>query len=220
MHLLGPTAMQNLPLLAAFIATATVVTITPGLDTAMVLRTAAVEGRRPAVLAGLGIALGCLVWGAAASAGLGVLLQASETAYTALKIAGAAYLAWLGFKLLAKPRGAFDALEDAGAGIAPDAGRNAFWRGLLTNLLNPKIGVFYLTFLPQFVPAGPANPAYPFFLAVIHVALTLVWFAVLIAATLPLAGLLRRPAAMRLLDRVTGIVFLAFGLRLATSRLH
>lgn len=210
--------MQDLPLLAAFIATATVITITPGLDTAMVLRTAAVEGRRPAVLAGLGIALGCLVWGAAAAAGLGVLLQASEAAYTALKYAGAAYLAWLGLGLLAKPRSAFDALE--GAGSPPKAGRSAFWRGLLTNLLNPKIGVFYLTFLPQFVPAGPTSPAYPFFLAVIHVALTLVWFAVLIAATLPLAGLLRRSAAMRLLDRVTGAVFLAFGLRLATSRLH
>ena len=207
-----------LPLLAAFVVTATVITITPGLDTAMVLRTAAVEGRRPAVLAGLGIALGCLVWGAAAAAGLGVLLRASEAAYTALKIAGAAYLAWLGLKLLAKPRSAFDALE--GASSAPDAARSAFWRGLLTNLLNPKIGVFYLTFLPQFVPAGAVSPAYPFFLAVIHVLLTLVWFAVLIAATLPLAGLLRRPAAMRLLDRVTGVVFLAFGLRLATSRLH
>jgi threonine/homoserine/homoserine lactone efflux protein len=210
--------MQSLPLLAAFIATATVITITPGLDTAMVLRTAAVEGRRPAVLAGLGIALGCLVWGAAASAGLGVLLQASKTAYTALKIAGAAYLAWLGLKLLAKPRSAFEALDASGR--EPQAARSAFWRGLLTNLLNPKIGVFYLTFLPQFVPAGPASPAYPFFLAVIHVLLTLVWFAVLIAATLPLAGLLRRPAAMRLLDRVTGAVFLGFGLRLATSRMH
>lgn len=210
--------MADLPLLAAFVATAAVITITPGLDTAMVLRTAAVEGRRPAVLAGLGIALGCLVWGAAASAGLGVLLQASETAYTALKIAGAAYLAWLGFKLLAKPRSTFDALE--GADMAPQAASGAFWRGLLTNLLNPKIGVFYLTFLPQFVPTGMTNPAYPFFLAVLHVLLTLVWFAVLIAATLPLAGLLRRPAAMRLLDRVTGAVFLAFGLRLATSRLH
>lgn len=210
--------MQNLPLLAAFIATATVITITPGLDTAMVLRTAAVEGRRPAVRAGLGIALGCLVWGAAASAGLGVLLAASEVAYTALKIAGAVYLAWLGLKLLAKPRCAFEALQ--GADAASHAGRSAFGRGLLTNLLNPKIGVFYLTFLPQFVPAGNASPAYPFFLAVVHVALTLVWFAVLIAATLPLASLLRRPAAMRLLDRVTGAVFLAFGLRLATSRLH
>ena len=91
-------------------------------------------------------------------------------------------------------------------------------RGFLTNLLNPKVGVFYISFLPQFLPAGvPAGP-FIFLLAAIHGAMGLAWFAVLIAATRPLAGLLQRTAVVRWLDRVTGGVFLAFGARLALER--
>lgn len=209
--------MFDLPLLLAFLTAATILTVTPGVDTAMVLRAATIEGRRPAVLAAVGIALGCLVWGAAAAIGLGALLRASLFAYTALKFAGAAYLAWLGAKLILRPRSTLAALDQHGEG----AGRHsAFWRGLLTNLLNPKVGVFYATFLPQFIPEGITSPGYPFFLASLHVLLTLAWFAVLIAASLPLGRLLRRPSAMRSLDRLTGAVFLGFGFRLATSRLR
>ncbi|MEN2505883.1 LysE family translocator [Stutzerimonas stutzeri] len=206
--------MSDLPLLLAFIAAASLLTVTPGVDTAIVLRTATLEGRRQAVLAGAGICLGCLAWGVAVSLGLGALLQASELAYTVVKFAGAAYLIWLGSRLLFRPRASFDA--GAGEGTPVGNGR-AFWRGLLTNLLNPKIGVFYVTFLPQFVPLGADVAGYSFFLACLHVLLTLAWFAVLIAATIPLGKLLRRPALTRALDRVTGGVLVAFGVRLATS---
>src|SRR3954470_21846720 len=96
--------MTPLPALLAFTAAAALLTVTPGLDTALVLRTAAVEGPRRALLAGLGICLGCLAWGATAAADLVLLLQASLFAYTALKWAGAAYLLWLGLKLLSSPR--------------------------------------------------------------------------------------------------------------------
>ena len=88
---------------------------------------------------------------------------------------------------------------------------------MLTNLLNPKVGVFYVTFLPQFVPLGADVAAYSFFLACLHVLLSLAWFAVLIAATIPLGTLLRRPALTRALDRLTGGVLVAFGVRLAAS---
>ena len=206
--------MIDLPLLLAFIAAASLLTVTPGVDTAIVLRTATLEGRRQAVLAGAGICLGCLAWGVAVSLGLGALLQASELAYTVVKFAGAAYLIWLGSRLLFRPRASFDTGASEGT---PTGNGRAFWRGLLTNLLNPKIGVFYVTFLPQFVPLGADVAGYSFFLACLHVLLTLAWFAVLIAATIPLGKLLRRPALTRALDRVTGGVLVAFGVRLATS---
>ncbi|MCQ4251482.1 LysE family translocator [Pseudomonas stutzeri] len=206
--------MIDLPLLLAFIAAASLLTVTPGVDTAIVLRTATLEGRRQAVLAGAGICLGCLAWGVAVSLGLGALLQASELAYTVVKFAGAAYLIWLGSRLLFRPRASFDKGASEGT---PTGNVQAFWRGLLTNLLNPKIGVFYVTFLPQFVPLGADVAGYSFFLACLHVLLTLAWFAVLIAATVPLGKLWRRPALTRALDRVTGGVLVAFGVRLATS---
>ncbi|MCY1401774.1 homoserine/Threonine efflux protein [compost metagenome] len=99
--------MIDLPLLLDFIAAASVLAVTPGVGTAMVLRAAAVGGRRIALLAAVGIALGCLAWGAAVSLGLGALLQRSEVAYTVLKSAGTAYLLWVGGKLLLKPRQSF-----------------------------------------------------------------------------------------------------------------
>jgi threonine/homoserine/homoserine lactone efflux protein len=199
--------------LIAFVAAASLLTITPGLDTAMVLRTAAVEGPRTAALAGLGIICGCLAWGAAVALGLGVLLAASSFAYVALKWAGAAYLAWIGIRLILQPRSQFD------LGAAPNVGRGNWWaRGFLNNLLNPKIGVFYVSFLPQFAPAGyPAAP-FIFLLAVIHGVLGALWFSALIAATSPLKRWLARQAVVRWIDRVTGAVFLGFGLRLALDR--
>ena len=143
--------------LLGFTAAAAVLTVLPGLDTALVLRAAAVEGPKRAALAGLGIAIGCLVWGAAVAVGLGALLAASHLAFTLLKWAGAAYLLWLGIGLISRPRKTFDMEAVEGAPIGDDFA----WmrRGLTTNLLNPKIGVFYVSFLPQFmaqgVPAGP-----------------------------------------------------------------
>lgn len=150
-------------------------------------------------MASLGIGLGCLLWGAAVSLGLGRCCRPRSWP-TAVKLAGAAYLLWLGVGLLLRPRQALDEDADAGSG-----GQGAaFWRGFLTNLLNPKVGVFYVTFLPQFVPAGASVAGYSFFLAGLHVVLTLIWFAALIAATVPLGRFLRRATVIRALDRLTG----------------
>lgn len=207
--------MTTLQALIAFSLAAGLLTITPGLDTALVLRTAATEGARRAFAAGLGIGIGCLVWGMAAAVGAGALLTASQTAYTALKWAGAAYLVWMGLSLIARPRDRFEP-----GTVSPSAGGvwAALRRGLLTNLLNPKVGVFYISFLPQFVPAG-ANPAsFGVLLAGLHVVMGLAWAGLLIAATAPLAGLLRQARVIRWLDRITGGVFIAFGLRLALER--
>ena len=207
------TAVQAL---AAFSVAAALLTITPGLDTALVLRTAAVEGARRAGLAAIGVVAGCLAWGAAVALGLGVLLEASTLAFNVLKWAGAAYLVWLGLGLILKPRENFDVSASAG----PTAGGDFAWmrRGFLTNLLNPKVGVFYVSFLPQFLPQGaPAGP-FIFLLAALHGVMGLAWFAALIAATRPIAGVLQRAPVVRWLDRLTGGVFLAFGVRLALER--
>ncbi len=200
--------------LLSFTVAGALLAVTPGLDTALVLRTAAVDGPRKAALATLGILTGCLIWGAAVAVGLGALLTASQTAFTILKWCGAAYLAWLGIGLLLKPRKAFD----VDTGKTPLRRGSAFARGLMTNLLNPKVGVFYVSFLPQFVPEGaPAGP-FIFGLAAAQGLMGTAWLMTLIAATRPIAGLLKKPAVVTWLDRVTGGVFLAFAARLATAR--
>ncbi|HYG47329.1 MAG TPA: LysE family translocator [Allosphingosinicella sp.] len=199
--------------LIAFTLAAALLTVTPGLDTALVLRTAAAEGPRRALAAALGICAGCLAWGLLVAVGLGMLLQASELAYLALKWVGAAYLLYLGVRLIFARRGE---AEGGGAESAPRA--NWFLRGLLTNLLNPKVGAFYVSFLPQFIPAGANVPSTTLLLAAVHAGLGLLWFLLLIGATRPLARALRRPGLVRGLDRLTGGVLIFFGLRLAFSR--
>jgi threonine/homoserine/homoserine lactone efflux protein len=196
--------------LAAFIAAASLLTIAPGLDTALVLRTAATGGPRQAALAGLGIAAGCFGWAAVVALGLGALLAASELAYTTLRWVGAAYLVYVGYRMLRYPRRNF-APEVPGG----DGRRRAFSTGILTNLLNPKVGVFYVSFLPQFVPQSVPVAPYILLLGAIHALLGLVWFAWLIAATRPIAHFLKSPAVVQSCDRLTGGMFVAFGVGLA-----
>jgi threonine/homoserine/homoserine lactone efflux protein len=209
--------LMDVALFISFLAATAILTITPGVDTAMVLRATAVEGRRVAIFCSLGIGSGCLLWGSAVAAGLGALLQTSDSTYTTIKFVGAAYLVWLGIPLFFKPRATFDTVAEE---ASDTGGRNAFIRGFLTNMLNPKVGIFYITFLPQFVPADVPVAAYSFVLSSIHVGLTLVWFSLLITATAPLKSFLRRPGAMMILDRLTGGVFIAFGVKLASSQLR
>jgi threonine/homoserine/homoserine lactone efflux protein len=194
----------------AYLAAAALLTITPGLDTALVLRMATSGSARRAALAGLGIASGCFAWAALVALGLGALLAASQLAYTVLRWVGAAYLFWVGFQMLRHPRHTFLAATPT----ARDH-RTAFLTGLLTNLLNPKVGIFYVSFLPQFVPPGVSVGPYILLLGALHALLGLIWFTCLIMATQPIATFLRRPAVVRNCDRLTGMVFVAFGLGLA-----
>jgi threonine/homoserine/homoserine lactone efflux protein len=208
--------MTLAPPLIAFLVAAGLLTLTPGLDTAMVLRSATVEGRRAAALAAVGIGLGCLVWGASVALGLGALLTASALAFTVLKWAGAAYLLYLGVRLILKPRRAL--VLDAGPAARNGGPLAPLRRGLLTNLLNPKVGVFYVSFLPQFTPPGVPMAPYVFMLACIHVVMGLIWSGALIAATVPIGRYMARPGVVTAMDRLTGCVFIAFGARLALSR--
>ena len=203
--------------LLAYLAAAGLLTLTPGVDTALVLRAATVEGRRPAAFGAVGIGLGCLVWGAAVALGLGAVVTASPLAFTALKWAGAAYLLYLGVGLVWKPRRTLS-LDLASPSQAGAGGLETLRRGLLTNLLNPKVGVFYVSFLPQFTPPGMPMAPWVFLLACIHVVLGLLWFTVLIAATIPIGRWMAKPGIVTVMDRLTGCVFIGFGARLALAR--
>lgn len=201
--------------LIAFSIAAALLTITPGLDTALVLRTAAVEGPKRAALAAAGVCLGTIVWGAAVGFGLGALLTASHLAYEVLKWAGAAYLLWLGANLILRPRDRFEVGDGSSADVSP---LGWFWRGLLNNLLNPKAGVFYVSFLPQFVPAHVPVAPFCVLLASLHALMGLPWFGAIIAATRPISRTLQRASVVRWLDRLTGGLFIGFGVRLALER--
>lgn len=200
----------------SFAVVAGLVTIVLGLDTALVLRAALTRGRRVAFATALGVNTGVLVWGAAAAAGLSALLTASQVAFTALRYAGAAYLVWFGVSMIVKAR-------RPAAGVAEPAVReggglvSAWGRGALTNLLNPKIGVFYVALLPQFLPQEAPPLVGGLLLALVHNVEGLAWFTLLIFGAGAARSWLERPAARRVIDRVTGTVLVAFGLRLALS---
>ncbi|MFK3731680.1 LysE family translocator [Streptomyces sp. NPDC088090] len=192
-------------------------TLTPGLDTALVLRTAALGRRTRARGVVLGIQTGTLVWGALTSLGVTALLTASHLAYEILRRAGAAYLLWMAGRMIAETfrRGGADAAEVEVGGADTLCGG---WRqGALTNLLNPKVGVFYVAVLPQFIPAEAPHFAMGLALTSVHVVLGTLWSAVLIASATALGTRLRGARARRVLDRVTGTVIGAFAVRLAVG---
>ena len=199
-----------------FTLVAAVLTLTPGLDTALVLRAALTQSRREAFATAAGIVAGLFVWGAAAAIGVSALLTASELAFDVLRYAGAAYLVIFGIRMLVRA-----ARSRKEPDAAPAAARVSPWgaarMGLGTNLLNPKVGVFYIALLPQFVPSGSDPLPVGLLLTGVHAVLTLVWFAVLIAFAGVLSRWLRGPTAARGIDGVTGVTLVGFGLRLAAA---
>lgn len=210
--------------LLAFVGVAVLLLITPGVDMALVTRTALRHGRRAALHTALGIDAGVAVWALAAAVGLAGLLRASAVAFTALKLLGAAYLCFLGLQSLwASFRGGVAAHGLPGGPASPTAraalpaGR-AFRQGLVNNLLNPKIAVFFTSFLPQFVDPSRAILPQTVLLGAIHLALSVVWLLGYAAVASRAADLLRRPRIGAALERLTGAVLIGFGLRLATER--
>lgn len=203
--------------IVAFAGIAAVVTLTPGADTMLVVRSALVRGRRAGLLTTLGICSGLFLHAALSALGLSVLLLGSARAFEAVKLAGALYLGWLGLSALrSAARGAPAPLPGAAA-AAPARGRRSFAEGLLTNVLNPKVAVFYLAFLPQFV--GPGDPvlARSLLLAGIHCVEGLVWLSLVTLFVARLRPLLAGPRVQRALESVTGVVFIAFGVKLALT---
>jgi len=202
--------------LAAFVAVSAVVICTPGQDTALTVRNTLAGKRRCGIATAGGVAMGQAVWTVAASAGVVALLSASEPVFRALKLAGAAYLVYLGTLSL---WGAI-ARRSHRYGVrstAPLAPRRALRQGVLSNLGNPKMAVFFASLLPQFAPDGKASFAVLLALGFLFCSLTFAWltlYAVVVART----GRLLTGAARRALDAATGVVLVALGLRLATEK--
>jgi threonine/homoserine/homoserine lactone efflux protein len=197
----------------AFAIAAGLLTLTPGLDTALVLRTAAVEGPAQARLAMAGICIGLLIWGTATSLGLTALIAISAVAYNALRIAGACYLVYLGVQMW-RCEHRFQ-VNDAGPASTRQGAHSWLVRGLLTNLLNPKVGIFYITLLPQFIPRGASVIGYSLLFTSIHVAEGILWLTVLTIAVRPLRSWLTRRTVVRALDCGTGTVLIGCGVVLA-----
>jgi threonine/homoserine/homoserine lactone efflux protein len=213
---------------ASFAVVAGLVTIIPGLDTALVVRTTVTQGRRRGFAAAFGINTGVLVWGAAAAVGVSALLAASQIAYDVVRAAGAAYLVWLGTTMLWRTwtrrgttrRGTArdDAADAQPATLRPQQSVVRTWlRGATANLLNPKIGAFYLAMLPQFIPAHASHLLMGLALAGIHDAEGIIWFTALISAVHLARGLLDSSRVHKIMDRITGTVLIGFGLKLALS---
>jgi threonine/homoserine/homoserine lactone efflux protein len=194
--------------LAAFLGVSLVVIVTPGQDTALTVRNTLACGRRGGVLTALGVVTGQLTWALAASAGLSAVLLASSALFTALRLAGAAYLVVLGAgSLLAALRGR--RLEGG-----PPRRRAVYRQGLLSNLGNPKMVVFFTSLLPQFASSFGAMLA----LGIVFASITLAWLTLYAVAVARAHAVLLRTRVRRVLDALTGLVLVSFGVRLAAER--
>jgi RhtB (resistance to homoserine/threonine) family protein len=203
-----------------FIGVAAIVIVVPGPDTAVVTKNILMYGRRTALGTSLGVGAGLAVWTLAAALGVASVLRASEVAFTTLKLVGALYLIWLGVQALrAAGRGyAADADTAAASGrrvLGPGGG---FRQGFLSDIANPKIGVFFTSLLPQFVDPGH-SVLVPFLaLGAVFVLMTVVWLGAYCLVAARAAEMLLRPRVRAVMDRITGVVLIAIGLRLATER--
>ncbi|HUZ21557.1 MAG TPA: LysE family translocator [Acidimicrobiales bacterium] len=202
--------------LAAFTLAATLIVLLPGPDTLVVLRSLLRAGRRRAAVTACGVLTGLVVWVAAASFGLSALLRASHDGYLVLRIVGGAYLVWLGIQSLrARAAGVPDPTTGPHRAGVLGTGYRA---GLATDLLNPKVGVFFVTFLPGFIPHGDSVAAGSLLLGAIFVVETALYFALLLAVAERVTAWLRHAKSRRRLERATGLVLIGFGLRLAIER--
>ena len=200
-----------------FIATAVILVLTPGQDTFFILGRSLAGGRSAGMAAALGISAGSVLHTCAAALGLSALLATSPYAFMAVKFAGAAYLLYIGIRaLLTRASG----LPGAPANGADDGRWAAFRSGIVSNLLNPKVALFFLALMPQFITASSPNKVGAFLLlGLSFVALGLLWCMILAIGAAGLrSAFLRRPSMANVLNKVAGAMFIALGLRLATVR--
>ena len=204
--------------LVAFLGVSALVIVTPGQDTALTIRSTLLGGRRAGVLTALGVSTGQAVWTLAASAGITALLLASEPAFLAVKLAGAVYLVFLGGQMLVHAlRRSPDPRQVArpGGGLSS---RTAYRQGVVSNLGNPKMAVFFTSLLPQFAPeSGPRFAAF-LALGLSFCVLTAAWLTAYAFAVARAKDVFQRPRIRRFVDGLTGAVLVALGLRLASEQ--
>jgi len=208
-------AMEHLGL---FLVAGVVLNLTPGPDLLYIVSQALRGGVRPGLVAALGITAGCFVHVAAAALGVGALLTASAMAFNALKWVGAAYLVWVGCRLLWR-QASSDSNAVLSASIPPgvSALKTVFFNGFMTNVLNPKVALFFLAFVPQFIPAQASDPALTF--VVLGCLFNLNGMIICMAWALAASWLAQHARVvqqgMHWLDRLAGVLFVGFGLKLA-----
>jgi threonine/homoserine/homoserine lactone efflux protein len=207
----------------AFVGLAALLTISPGADMALVTKNALARGRTDAFFTTLGIASGCLVHAVASSAGLSVILSRSATAFEVVKWIGAGYLIFLGVQSLwgawrAGGGGTGNVVSAVTVNASPRTRRRSFLEGLLTNIFNPKVALFYLTFLPQFIRPTDAVLGRSLLLGSVHIGMGLLWLTAYAAFIDKLSAQLGRPQIRRRLEAVTGGLLVMLGLRLALER--
>ena len=202
--------------LVTFTLAATLIVLLPGPDTLVVVRNLIRGGRRTAALTVLGVLSGLAIWVVTAALGLAALLRASRDGYTALRLVGAVYLIWLGVNSFRSRAGAH---ADEIAATSPRKLLGVGYRaGLATDLLNPKVGVFFVTFLPGFVPRGHPVGSTSLVFGAIFVVETAAYFALLLMLASRITRWMSQPVIRRRLDRATGLVLIGFGIRLASER--
>jgi threonine/homoserine/homoserine lactone efflux protein len=213
--------VRHLDAVAPFLAVAAVVIVTPGPDTALTIRNTLLGGRRSGVFTAVGVSAGQATWTITTSAGLAAVLVASRPAFTAVKLAGAVYLVYLGVQALygalarrsvVRPETSVGASE---SGLPP---RLALRQGLISNLSNPKMAAFFPALLPQFAPEGHGAFFVLLALGFTFAVMTLVWLTAYAVAVAKAGNVLRRSSVRRALEAVAGAVLIALGLRLASER--
>jgi threonine/homoserine/homoserine lactone efflux protein len=199
--------------LLTFVGVATIITVTPGPDLALVTRVVVGCGRAAGWRTSLGVVSGHLLWGVGSALGIAALISTSTALYTLLRLVGGAYLVWLGMHALASRVPAYSA--PTASQSTPALGTlGAYRQGLVNDLLNPKIGAFYATLLPQFI--GPGQPVVlsSLVLAAIMAQIVAAWLALYVAVLAKAGGFSRRPAMQRAMERIIGVVLIGLGLHL------
>jgi RhtB (resistance to homoserine/threonine) family protein len=202
-----------------FVIAVFLLNVTPGPDTAYIVGRSVAQGRGAGLMSALGISTGCCVHSLACAFGLTALLAASATAFTVIKFVGALYLMYLGVRLIFTKPAAAEAAGVTRAAGAPKSLRQLFLQGFWTNVLNPKVVLFFVSFFPQFVTTGSDHKALAFLtLGAVFVVMTMVWnsFVAWIAGSVTqrFSG---KPAVKRWLDRGVGSAFVGLGIKLATA---
>jgi RhtB (resistance to homoserine/threonine) family protein len=204
--------------LLVYVGVVVAIILLPGPDTAVVTKNALMHGRDAALGSAVGVNVGLSVWTLGTALGVAAVIRSSATVYDSLKLIGAMYLIWIGLRALWDSRRVTHGARTAAGPSRTLDGRGGFRQGMITNLANPKVGIFFTSLLPQFVSAG--HPALPqmLFLGAIFVVLNVVWMCGYALAAVRLSDVLSRARVKAALDRFTGLVLVGVGIRLAIER--
>ena len=204
--------------LLVYIGVVVAIALLPGPDTAVVTKNALMHGRDAALGSAIGVNVGLSVWTVATALGVAAVIRSSATVYDSLKLIGAVYLIWIGVRALWDSRRVKDGTQTTTGSTRTIDGRGGFRQGVISNLANPKVGIFFTSLLPQFVSSG--HPALPqmLLLGAIFVALNILWMCSYALAAVRLSDLLSRARVKAALDRFTGLVLVGVGIRLAIER--